>query len=256
MKTFKFALMCAAALAMIACEPKEQVDGPNNEDPTEEPEYVNPISVADKSLADWDGLENVASCVLPEGASMDGLKSVKVYADPMYINIAVEYNPETVTDLSWTPLHVYINADNSAETGGFGDQWTDADAEIMLETVCFAEGAPYNYNPAVFKWWGEVGGTGWNWTDPEVEATSENGWGAIVAEGSLPVGASQLVGNVFEIQLMWEMIPAPNGWNEDGFTIGFDIQQEWSSVGILPIEADDDQGAVVHGKKLAVKFNK
>lgn len=255
---FKFALMCAAALAMVACEPKPEPT-PDPEQPTpdpEVPEYVNPISVADNSLADWDGLENVASCVLPEGASMDGLKSVKVYADPMYINIAVEYNPETVTDLAWTPLHVYINADNSAETGGFGDQWTDADTEIMLETVCFAEGAPYNYNPAVFKWWGEVGGTGWNWTDPEVEATSENGWGAIVAEGSLPVGTSQLVGNVFEIQLMWEMIPAPNGWNEDGFTIGFDIQQEWSSVGILPIEADDEQGAVVYGKKLAVKFNK
>lgn len=254
MKTFKFALMCAAALAMIACEPKNPVDDNKGGNEDEDTEYVNPISVTDASLADWDGLENVATSVLPEGASMDGLKSVKVYADEMYINVAIEYNPEVVTDLAWTPLHMYINADNSAETGGFGDQWTDADAEIMLETVCFAEGAPYNYNPAVFKWWGEVGGSGWLWTDPEVEGTSENGWGAIVAEGSLPIGNSQLIGNVFEIQLMWEMIPAPNGWNEEGFTIGFDIQQEWNSVGILPIAADDENG-VVYGKKLAVKFN-
>ena len=255
MKTFKFALMCAAALAMIACEPKNPVDDNNGgNDGGEDVEYVNPISVTDASLADWDGLENVATSVLPEGASMEGLKSVKVYADEMYINVAIEYNPEVVTDLSWTPLHMYINADNSAETGGFSDQWTDADAEIMLETVCFAEGAPYNSNPAVFKWWGEVGGAGWLWTDPENPGTAENGWGAIVAEGSLPIGTSQLVGNIFEIQIMWEMIPAPNGWNEEGFTIGFDIQQEWSSVGILPIAADDENG-VVYGKKLAVKFN-
>lgn len=254
MKTFKFALMCAAALAMIACEPKNPVDDNNGGDDGEDTEYVNPISVADASLADWDGLENVATSVLPEGASMEGLKSVKVYADEMYINVAIEYNPEVITDLSWVPLHMYINADNSAETGGFGDQWTDADAEIMLETACFGEGAPINYNPAVFKWYGEVGGSGWLWTDPEVEGTSENGWGALVPEGSLPIASSQLVGNIFEIQIMWEMIPAPNGWSEEGFTIGFDIQQEWSSVGILPIAADDENG-VVYTKKLAVKFN-
>ena len=268
MKKIQFALLCAATLAMIACKPTGNepdgpvVDDPNTDDPnTEEPgEYVSPISVSDNSLADWEGLENVASFTLPEGASYDGLKSVKVYADEMYINIAIEVNPETVTDLDWTPFHAYINCDNSAETGGYGDQFTDPDADVCLETAIYASGVANSWNPGVFKWWGPVGGNGWAWTEHwEEEGYYTDGdglnWGAIVAEGALPIGASQAIGNIHEIQLMWEMIPAPNGWNEEGFTIGFDIQQNWSSVGILPIAADDENG-VVYANKLAVKFNK
>ena len=253
MKTFKFALMCAAALAMIACEPKNPVEGEGGEG--DDVEYVNPISVSDASLADWDALpaEYVATTTCAEGASMEGLKSVKVYADEMYINLLVEVNMEVVTDLAWTPLHVYFNADNNAATGGFGDQWTTADVDVMLETVIYAEGAPYNYNPAVFKWWGADGENGWLWTDPEVEGTSENGWGALVPEGSMPIGASQVVDGKIEIQLLWELIPA--NW-ADKFTVGFDVQQNWNSVGILPNAADAEDGTTVLAEKLEVTFNK
>jgi hypothetical protein len=69
----------------------------------------------------------------------------------------------------------------------------------------------------------------------------------------MPIGTAQAVeGGKIEIQLMWELIPA--NW-ADKFSVGFDIQQSWSSVGILPIAADDENG-VVYAKKLAVKFNK
>jgi hypothetical protein len=179
---------------------------------------------------------------------------MKVYADEVYINILVEYNPEVIADKEWTPLHVYINTDNSAETGGYSDQWTDADADVLLETACFAAGAPNPYNPAVFKWWGEVGGAGWLWTDPDNPGTEDNGWGAIVAEGSMPIGNSQLVGETFEIQLLRELIPGT--WSEEGFSIGIDIQQNWSSVGMLPNAADAADGTAVLAKKLAVKFDK
>ena len=253
MKTFKFALMCAAALAMIACEPKNKPENENNEE--EEQEYVQIIKVDDNSLADWNNVpaEYLATTTHVEGASMDGLKSVKVYADELYINLLVEVNDEVVTDRAWTPFHVYINADNNAATGGFGDQWITADVDVMLETAIFADGAA-QYNPAVFKWWGADGESGWLWTDPENPGTADNGWGAVVPEGSMPIGVAQMVDGKIEIQLLWELIPA--NWAGDKFTIGFDIQQEWNSVGILPNAADDETGSEVLAEKLEVTFNK
>ena len=254
MKTFKFALLCAAALAIVACKPQNGPEGPNTDDPDEK-EYVQIVKVDDNSLADWNNVpaEYLATTTHVEGASMDGLKSVKVYADELYINLLVEVNDEVVTDRAWTPFHVYINADNNAATGGFGDQWITPDVDVMLETAIFADGAA-QYNPAVFKWWGADGESGWLWTDPENPGTADNGWGAVVPEGSMPIGVAQMVDGKIEIQLLWELIPA--NWAGDKFTIGFDIQQEWNSVGILPNAADDETGSEVLAEKLEVTFNK
>ena len=263
MKKFKFALMCAAALALVACEPKNPVDEGNGEGEGEGTEYVNPIDVTDGSAADWDALpaEFVASATHNPDCSMDGLKSVKVYSDEMYLNILVEVNLETVVDHAWTSFHVYLNADNSAETGGYSDQFADPDSEVMLETAIYQSGA-VAYNPAVFKWWGEVGGAGWAWTEHwEEEGYYTDGdglyWGAIVGEGTLPIGVAQQVGSdisVVEIQLLKELIPAT--W-ADEFTVGFDIQQNWTSCGILPNAADDaETGNAVYAKKLVVKVDK
>ena len=138
---------------------------------TPPPAEIPEIDVTDGSLADWDALpaEFVVSATCPDDAALLGLKSVKVYATAMYINILVEPNMDDITDLEWVPFHVYIDADNSDATGGYGDEFADANADILCESAIFAEGEPYSYNPAVFKWWGEVGGDGWNWTDPSVE---------------------------------------------------------------------------------------
>ena len=267
MKMFKFALICAAAMSFAACtcsecgkKPcvcgQEEVCPDCGENPCVCPdEYVNPISVTDGSAADWDALPAafVATTTHAEGASMDGLKSVKVYADQMYINLLVEVNDEVVTDRAWTPFHVYINADNNAATGGFGDQWTTADVDVMLETAIYADGAVNPYNPAVFKWWGADGESGWLWTDPNGVADETNGWGALIPEGTMPIGNAQMVNGKIEIQLMWELIPA--NW-ADKFTVGFDIQQSWNSVGILPNAADAEDGSEVLAEKLEVTFNK
>ena len=221
-------------------------------------QYYSPISVSDGTAADWDALpaEYVASATHTEGCSYDGLKSVKVYCDDNYLNILVEVNLDVVTDREWTGFHIFLNADGSAETGGFADEFADADAEWMLETAIYSSGYVNSYNPAVFKWWGEVGGGGWQWTDPTQEGSFENCWGAIVCEGSYPaVGTSQMVdgdlGKV-EIQLLKELIPAQ--W-ADEFTIGFDIQQNWTTCGILPNAADDELGNHVLAEKLKVQVN-
>mgnify|MGYP006916031958 CR=1 FL=1 len=253
---WKIALMCFAAVAMVACKSTEPDDPKKEGGEEEEGEFVSPIKVDDNSLADWDALpaEYVVSATCPDDAALLGLKSVKVYADKLYINIIAEYSTDDIIDLEWVPFHVYLNADNSDATGGYGDEFTDANAEWLLEGAVLAEGAAYSYNPAVFKWWGEVGGAGWEWTDPDATHDASDFWGAIVGEGQLPVGASQIVdGNKIEIQILRELIPAE--W-ADEFGIGFDIQQNWSSVGVLPLVSPTEANANGYTKKLQVKIDK
>ena len=223
-----------------------------------DPQKVPEIDVTDGSLADWDALpaEFVVSATCPEDAAMLGLKSVKVYATAMYINILVEINDDDITDRAWTPFHVYIDADNSDETGGYGDEFADANADILCETAIFSGDEPYNYNPAVFKWWGEVGANGWSWSNPEGANDETDFWGAIIGEGQLPVGNSQYVDGKFEIQLLRELLGTVFPLNENEFGIGFDIQQNWSSVGYLPCVSPTEENPSGLAPKLKVKINK
>ncbi len=246
---WKFAIMAFAALALVGCEKDPVINGDDEE---EEKVFASLVSTADNSVAEWDNLptEYVAVSVGSPDAVEAALTSLKVYNDQMYLNILVEFDEAQITDREWTPFHVYLDADNSDETGGFGDQWLDADAEVMLETAIFSAGVGNNYDPAVFKWWGEVGGTGWNWTDPDVTHDGTDFWGAVIGEGQGGIGTSQVVGNKIEIQLLRELIPFPFA---ETFGIGVDIQQAWSSVGILPnAAADATTGAKVLAEKLKV----
>ena len=194
----------------------------------EEPPFAPLISVTDASVSDWRDVPSdfLATATSVPSASNTALKNVKVYADQKYINVLVEFDPVQITDKSWVPFHMYINTDNSAATGGFGDQWSDADTDILLEGAVFENNQIASYDPTLFQWTGTLGGNGWT-------------WGAIAATGS-PIGASQMVGNKIEIQIVREYIPTL--WNNIGFTIGFDIQQNWSSVGILPNAANGEKG--------------
>ena len=226
-------------------------------------QYYSPISVTDGTAADWDALpaEYVAFATHTEGCSYDGLKSVKVYCDDNYLNILVEVNLDVVTDREWTPFHIFLNADNSALTGGDAlGIFADADSEWMFETAIYQGGAVVTYNPAVFKWWGEVGGNGWAWTERWEDGYYTEGdglcWGAIVCENSDPaVGDAQMVdgdlGKV-EIQILKERIPV---YWADEFTIGFVINQNWSDVGHLPNAADGEFGEWNSAEKLKVKAN-
>ena len=258
---WKFALLCAATIAFIGCKPQNQPVGPGgDDDPTDE--FVSKISVKDKSLADWDNLpaEYVVSAECPDDASMLGLKSVKIYADYLYINLLVEYDPETMGDApADVQFHVYLDTDNSDETGGYSDEFTDPNADILLEAALWDEdGGLCVYNPGVSKWWGEVGGTGWEWQDPSVEHDESDFWGCIVGQGQYPVGNSQLVDGKFEIQIMRALIPAGKEANApwgDEFGIGFDIQQSWASVGILPLVSPTEGNENGYTAKLKVKID-
>ena len=186
----------------------------------EEPPFGCVISVTDGSVSDWRNVpaSYLASATSSSNASCTALKNVKVYADQKYINVLVEYDDAQIKDKSSAPFHMYINTDNSAATGGYGAQWSDADIDIMLEGFVFENNQSVSYNPMIFQWTGTVGGNEWSWAE-------------LTATGS-PIGLSQMIGNKIEIQIVREYIPAT--WNESGFTIGFDIQQTWNSVGILP----------------------
>ena len=215
------------------------------------------IKVDDNSLEDWKNLPAgyVFESVCPDDAALLGLKSVKVYADRDYINILVEPNMDEITDLSWVPFHIYINADNSDATGGCGYEFTDANTDILCETSLWNDGGLYSYNPAVFKWWGEVGGSGWGeWTDPSVEHDDSDFWGAMIGEGQLPVGKSQYVDGKFEIQLLRELLGTVHPLNDTEFGIGFDILQNWEPVGILPLVSPTDENPNGHAHKMQIKI--
>ncbi|MBQ6790142.1 MAG: Ig-like domain-containing protein [Paludibacteraceae bacterium] len=222
------------------------------------PPAIPEIDVTDGTLADWEALpaDKVVSWECPDDAAMLGLKGVAVYATEMYISILVEPNMDDITDLEWVPFHVYIDLDNSDATGGYGDEFADANTDILCESAIFSAGEPYPYNPAVFKWWGEVGADGWEWTDPSVEHDGSDFWGAIIGEGQLPVGNSECVDGKFEIQLLRELLATVHDMNDSEFGIGFDIQQNWSSVGILPCGSATDENPSGKVAKLKVKINK
>lgn len=255
--------MAFAALAFVACGGNEPNKPNHGGDDPDEPSFVSPISTKDNTFSDWDAVASkTVSAKTVAGCQWQGLKEVKVYADQLYLNIYCEFDESIIADRNWVPFHVYLNADGDDKTGAYTAEFADCNAEVLLEDgIINGEDANYQYNPAVFQWFGgENGGitdqtdpAGWNWTDANVEGTAENGWGAIVATGSLPIGTSQVIGNKFEIQLMRELIPFPFA---DKFGVGVDIQQDWNSVGVLPNAAPDEAGNAIMANKLVVTVDK
>lgn len=212
----------------------------------------NQIRVDDYTVDEWNLIpsEWLAEAVCPQDAVYQGLKSVKVFADSKYINILVECDNTYIPDTAAIPFHVFINTDNSDLTGGYGANFTDANEDIMLEGY-LDEVRVVPYIPGVYKWWGEVGATGWEfWTDPRYSHGYDDCWGAVVCEGALVGTASQYINNMFEIQIDRTQIPAT--WNSNQFGIGFEILQNWHSVGVLPQGSPTAQDSLGRVHKLTV----
>lgn len=270
--TFKFALLCAATLAMVACEPN--TDKPKHDDDEEEEAgFVSMISVTDKSTADWDNVpaEYLAEAKHEGSTQWDKLKSLKVYADEMYINILAEYDAEFYQDPTrltykdgagevqeyYSGLHIYLDADNSDKTGGYGDEFADANAEINLECGFLSAGKHINWDPAYFKWWGEVGADGWEWTDPSVEHDGSDYWGAIIGTGMGAIANSQQPApGIVEIQILRESLESAGVVFAETFGLGMDIQFDWESIGVLPNAPDDAVGSAVKAPKLKVTIDR
>ena len=223
-----FVLMAIAAMVLNACEKKPDDNPGNNPGDKDDPaEYVQPIEI-DGNFADWAKLDaaNVATAKVTPDATKDALKLVKVYADEYFIFVYFEWDTEQtnwVPDEDHVPFHMYINSDGDSTTGGFGDQWSDACSDVCLEGSLYDASGMTSYDPGAYLWIGEANGSGWSW-----EPDGEN----VLASGSGLCSGAGVPGK-YEIALTRELWPT--GKIADNFSIGFDIQCNWDSVGILPI---------------------
>lgn len=246
-----FALMAIAATVMaVSCKKSDPTPTPDPGPDPVNPVYTAPITI-DGDFADWAKLPaaNMAIADCPLGASKTALKLVKVFADEMFIFVYFEWDKEQITHdptpnedgdpTEAVPFHVYLNGDGLSTTGGFGDQWTDACTDVLMEGFIYPDGESIgSYEPGLFKWSGEVNGTGWSW----------EGLGDI---SGITAGAG--IEGKYELSILRELYPL--GKIAEEFSIGFDIQQGWDSVGILPIGVDSDENPGGHVASLQVKTN-
>ena len=235
------AMFAAVMMSFSACNPDDTKpeqkpdteqgggnEGGENNDGGEnqEPEYVSPVTI-DGNFNDWAALDPsmvaVANCD-PE-ATLAALKVLKVYADEHFINVYFKFDPDIV-DSEDAPFHLYLDADNSAETGGYGDEFAEAVTEWSFEGHVMEAGDFCSYDPGLFPWLGEVGADGWEWPDSGI------------MEGGLATGAG--AGDEYEFAIIREMLGETVTF-ADVIGVGVDIQDPgWSSIGILPNAAVTD----------------
>ena len=255
MKKF-FVLMLAAAMAFTACEKKPQpIPGPGpgpDDGPAEE--YVAPITI-DGNYADWAKLPaaDVATATCPANAKYKHLQTVKVYADSQFVYFYCEFTPNLE---GYVTMDVFLNADNSDETGGYGDHWTDPNSEWLYE------GAIESWDAGLYKWWGEVGVNGWLWTKHDAglqveEHSSEDAWGAIIGEGNGLTSNSEggIASGKAEFAIMRAAVEETVKF-ADTFTIGFMLSADWAEAGFLPSADMTDDNPNGIAPKLVVKVVK
>lgn len=257
---WKLVLMLVATMTfVVSC--KDKKDEPQNNNQTENPTnptdpstpstpgtYTSPIKINDKSITDWDVLlaqSKVSVAELPASPLYTGLKKIMVYADSVCINYCLFIDPaEMVSHTPVDAMHIYMDADNSDATGGYWDQFDGPDqgnTDLMFEGPLWDDyETQISYVPTVSYWAGPLNGEGWLWDE---QPTSNK------------IGGSQFVNDsIIEGRLIIELIPW-KAWT-DAFTIGFDIQQNWESAGLLPQGNTPDGELIGRAQKLFVKFDK
>lgn len=227
MKKILAFLAITASILAVSCK---KDNGNEKDKPEEKTEYEQPINI-DGDFADWAKLDanKIATAKTNADATHTALKLVKVYADEYFIFVYFEWDKEQIsfeTDVEHVPFHIYLNGDGNAATGGFGDQWSDACSDTCFEGFLTDGSKIVSYDPGVYSWIGEANGSGWSWSDP-----------AILDAGSGICSGAGVEGK-YELQIVRELYPV--GKIADTFSIGFDIQQGWNSVGILPNAAPTD----------------
>ena len=180
----------------------------------------------DGDFSDWDVLDpsivSVATCD-PE-ACWTALKTLKAFADGEAVYVYLEFVDEEIDDRSYVPVHISLNADGSAETGGGYGQYAEATCEWLLEGTIISENAFCSYDGLLFPWEGEVGGNYWQWGDSSHYDGFTSGAGS---------------GNKYELMITKGLCPDIE-WAPI-FGLGVDIQQSWESVGVLPNAACTDE---------------
>lgn len=179
--------------------------------------YKAPVEI-DGDFSDWAAIDasklTVATCAsVPK---WNGLKVMKVYLDDLYMFVYFEFDSEVLADRSVVHAHVYFNSDNDETTGGCSNQWNPGCIEYMGEGDIIQDEKFVSYDPSLSIWTGEELAEGWEW-----EKLFSSGSGLFSGAGS---------GNAYEMAMMLEMfqdLQVP-------FQFGMDVQQGWSSVGVLP----------------------
>ena len=190
----------------------------------------------DGKFEDWAALEKgtYSQTYGDEEATHPVLTHCKVYATAEYVYVYFEYDAESIDhepDVEHVPFHCYINTDGDESTGGFADQFSDACTDILLEGFIYPDGAEIgSYDPGVYNWIGEPNGSGWGWCDP-----------ALYSDGGVCQGAG--VEGKYEFLIDRAVFESFGYPIADEFSIGFDIQQSWDSVGILPNAAPSEENA-------------
>ena len=206
-------------------------------DSTPQPPAPTASIEIDGEFADWAALpaDSYSKTFGDEEATHPALTHCKVFANADMIYVYVEWDTDMITyekDVEHVPFHCYINTDGDAATGGFADQFSDACIDVLLEGFLYDGGEMSSYDPGAFSWAGDPNGSGWSWDDLGVEETFCAGAG-IDGKYELCISRAALAALGFPVA--------------DNFSIGFDIQQSWDSVGILPNAApsEDNPSGVV-----------
>ena len=210
----------------------------NGGEQTPEDEYVSPITI-DGDFADWDNLEGVVVCKSDPDATKQGLLEMRVYADEVFMNVLLEFNPDIVTErtaATENPVSLWLST--SKDAGGY-NMWSDLCIEYMLQGWCFNGDSYDTWTAGMYMWAGEVHAEGWTW-----ESVLED----VAAESA---GA----GDKIEIRMMMDLLAGVMEFG-DVFYIGADVQQAWDAVGQLPNAAITEENMSGAAEMLEVKIVK
>lgn len=238
-------MAAAVLLAVDSCHKEEapvvdnspsviSPDDGTDEEPEPDPADLLPIKI-DAEFADWDALDasKVAETVCAEGASKTALKKMRVYADEEYIWMYFELDESQLGTDAGAVLNVFFNSDNDATTGGnpLGEHLGN-DVDYMLQGYCYQPGRYASWGPTFWQYAGTPGKTEWKWDN--------------IAASGIGTGAGK--DGKYELQIMRVMMVDVKF--ADTFTVGVDLQQSWTTIGVLPNAAG---GAA---EKLAVTIDK
>lgn len=254
MKTnWKIALVCMTMLASIGCGNKNGGEGGSGA--VEPPSgYINPINVRDNSIADWDALDQskVAKATVPDDPRLPAIKELRVYSDRIYLNYMLVVDPAEYPNHNGHQdgMHIFFDVDYNDATGGFYDLFSDAAVDVMTEGPLYDEaGTPIPYHPNVEKWVGPTGGR------PEDRITDNSpgedpdawkrSWSLVAKDID---GKSQIFDKdgdlIIEGSILIDYISG--NFADEGFGIGFEIQQGWAPVGLLPqVNAIGNMGELI-----------